>query len=642
MTSHVESAPPGAYAILELLAAQAPPAQVEEFVRRSCPPSADGDDAAELVHAGELAQGVHALIDRRRQREARLAALVDAARSLALPADLETVLETATRRARLLLNAEIAYISLLEREAGYSEVRAADGHSSPLTLGYRVGLDRESADAFDSPGAFWSPDYPADDRVRHSAALDGVVRAERLRGLIAVRLRHEGATFATLYTADRGVRHFSPDEVSLATTLGDLAAAAVWRARAEERARADLAAAQRRCEAHGRLVALALSGCALDELVAEAAALLGGDLLVRDPADGSPIAPARTSDPDEPGARHAALEASRAAHAEHRLLRLPDGAWVAPVAANGEALAIMVLRPAAPVDEHAHDDHARDDNTRDNNTAHLLELAAQAVAIPLLVRQAAARADVRPRDELLDLLIAADPRPPHELTERARRICLDLHEPFVIAVAKPEGGAHGRAALWASSYAHRSNGLKTLREGSLVFLLPGTDPGAAARTLSAELGSVLAAPVTVGASGPADAPGAARAAYREAVRCLDALTLLGCVGSAGSPRDMGFLGLLLSDDHDVDGFIESCLGPVLDYDRARRADLVRTLDAYFASGCSPTHSAEALHMHPNTVSRRLARINELLGPDWQRPARAMEIQLALRLRRTRDLLTGRR
>ncbi|MFE3295037.1 helix-turn-helix domain-containing protein [Streptomyces sp. NPDC059201] len=100
--------------------------------------------------------------------------------------------------------------------------------------------------------------------------------------------------------------------------------------------------------------------------------------------------------------------------------------------------------------------------------------------------------------------------------------------------------------------------------------------------------------------------------------------------------------MLLSDDHDVDGFVENAIGPVLDYDAERLTDLTRTLEAYFASGSSPTNAAEALHVHPNTVSRRLERIGELLGPAWQKPGQVLEVQLALRLQRTREVLTRRR
>lgn len=92
----------------------------------------------------------------------------------------------------------------------------------------------------------------------------------------------------------------------------------------------------------------------------------------------------------------------------------------------------------------------------------------------------------------------------------------------------------------------------------------------------------------------------------------------------------------------MEAYIASTIGPVLEYDADRLTDLTRTLDAYFASGGSPTHAAEALHVHPNTVSRRLERITDLLGEGWQKPGRALEIQMALRLRKTRAVLHARR
>ena len=78
--------------------------------------------------------------------------------------------------------------------------------------------------------------------------------------------------------------------------------------------------------------------------------------------------------------------------------------------------------------------------------------------------------------------------------------------------------------------------------------------------------------------------------------------------------------------------MRSVLGPLLDYDTQRGADLVRTAEAYFQAGSSPRHAATALHVHVNTVAQRLHRIGELLGGDWQDPRRALQIQLALHLR----------
>jgi hypothetical protein len=42
----------------------------------------------------------------------------------------------------------------------------------------------------------------------------------------------------------------------------------------------------------------------------------------------------------------------------------------------------------------------------------------------------------------------------------------------------------------------------------------------------------------------------------------------------------------------------------------------------------------------NTVAQRLERVAALLGEDWQTPDRALELQLALRLRRLRGTASG--
>ena len=44
-------------------------------------------------------------------------------------------------------------------------------------------------------------------------------------------------------------------------------------------------------------------------------------------------------------------------------------------------------------------------------------------------------------------------------------------------------------------------------------------------------------------------------------------------------------------------------------------------------------AAAALHVHPNTVSQRLDRVAGLLGAGWRNPARALDLQLALRVHR---------
>jgi len=142
--------------------------------------------------------------------------------------------------------------------------------------------------------------------------------------------------------------------------------------------------------------------------------------------------------------------------------------------------------------------------------------------------------------------------------------------------------------------------------------------------------------VGVGAAGPVLRPTDVGDACRTAERCADAIIALGLPSDSASPADLGFVGLLMAPgDQGVDGFVDAGIGPVLEYDGQRGTALCQTLEAYFAAAASPARTADALHVHVNTVTQRLERVSTLLGNDWQRPDRALEIQLALRLHRLR-------
>jgi sugar diacid utilization regulator len=278
-----------------------------------------------------------------------------------------------------------------------------------------------------------------------------------------------------------------------------------------------------------------------------------------------------------------------------------------------------------------------------------LERAAMVTSLLMLARRSASEAEQRVRGELLDDLLDSRDRDPRVLRERAARLRADLDATHVVLAARLEApaadaeeGAAGRRRLWAaaSHLAATRHGLAAARDGGTVLLLPlhkGDTAAEVARRTANHLGTAVHEAVTVGASAPvgdlAAHPDTVVAAYAEAQRCVDALRLLGRSGEGAAAEDFGFLGLLLSDSRDIAGFVDRTIGEVVAYDARRGTDLVRTLDAYFASGMSPARTKDELHVHVNTVAQRLERIARLLGPEWQNPARALEIQLALRLHR---------
>ena len=69
--------------------------------------------------------------------------------------------------------------------------------------------------------------------------------------------------------------------------------------------------------------------------------------------------------------------------------------------------------------------------------------------------------------------------------------------------------------------------------------------------------------------------------------------------------------------------------PLVEHDRARGSDLVRTLEIYFAAGANTSEAADRLFLHRNSMTYRLERIGKLTGLDLREPGVALALQLGL-------------
>ncbi|MGW5346704.1 GAF domain-containing protein [Streptomyces sp. HUAS TT3] len=632
------TAPGGAAAALrELLGLLHEGAPVERFTRPAERARAAGAGPAEqalVAEATQVALEVRHTLDQRRRREAELTALFDTAGDLAALRDPDAVLRAIVHRARMLLGTDVAYLTLNDPVAGDTFMRVTDGSVSAafqqLRLGMGEGLGGLVAQ---TARPYASADYRTDDRFRHTPAIDHGVQEEGLRGILGVPLRVGTRVIGVLYAADRAVRAFAPDAVALLSSLADHAAVAIDSARLLEETRAalvDLEAAtrtaraqseemRRAAETHDRLTRLVLRGGEVGDVAREVAALLGGGGLVVYDADGAELArvgaePVGLPDGDLAGALTASRSGGRAV--------VVGGVWVCAVLAGPELLGGLALggRPGLCDSERR-----------------LFERAGLVTALLLLLRRSVAQAEDRVRGELLaDLLAAPLAGRVHDSGSRllrARRLGVDLGRPHALVVLDCDAALRSRLAAEAGRHARARDGLAGPHQGRVVLLAPADGPGALARALAADLGRALGAPVTAGAAGPAAGPEALPGAYAEAVRCLEAMHALGRTGEGAGLPDLGFLGVLLGGGADVGAYVDRVLGPVLEYDARRGTELVRTLEAYFAEGASLARTKDALHVHVNTVVQRLDRIGQVLGEDWNTPAGALEVQLALRILR---------
>lgn len=61
------------------------------------------------------------------------------------------------------------------------------------------------------------------------------------------------------------------------------------------------------------------------------------------------------------------------------------------------------------------------------------------------------------------------------------------------------------------------------------------------------------------------------------------------------------------------------VAPLVEHDAAHGSELIRTLRAFVDSGLRRKAASQALHIHPNTLDSRLARIAALTGLDLAVP-----------------------
>jgi DNA-binding PucR family transcriptional regulator len=69
--------------------------------------------------------------------------------------------------------------------------------------------------------------------------------------------------------------------------------------------------------------------------------------------------------------------------------------------------------------------------------------------------------------------------------------------------------------------------------------------------------------------------------------------------------------------------------PLVEHDRERRSDLVRTLRVYFAAGANASEAADRMFLHRNSMLYRLERIQKLTGLDLKDPDASLALRLGL-------------
>jgi GAF domain-containing protein len=250
------------------------------------------------------------------------------------------------------------------------------------------------------------------------------------------------------------------------------------------------------------------------------------------------------------------------------------------------------------------------------------------------------------RNQLKDFFEDLGRGTPDGLLARGRRLGVDLERPHLVLWARRFGEdgtldvAEQLERLEGALVRALPGSVCDRRDGGLRMLVPlgaGGEREALVR-LRAARGEV-APNIVVGVSSPCVGVDAYATGFEEALQAVSAAPVVQEHAAAVTFDDLGPYKYLLrvSQEGLVRDRHADALRLLVEYDRSRQSQLVRTLEEYLRQRGNVSATAQALYVHANTLRQRLRRITELTQLDVRTDDWLM-IEIALKLLRLEDVL----
>ncbi len=560
---------------------------------------------------------------------------------------LRTVLDLVARTGRSLLSFDFCAVLLPDADGQNLVITGWSGLSGDYVT--RVNADRPvrltTDDAHQAPSSrAFRGGHPV--AIRDIAAepeftpWGGVAREQGYGAMVSVPLVAGGTVVGTLNGYHAGVHEFGEHEIDRMTLLANHAAIALTSARLVDQLQSvnDSLLEQTQLltkseQIHQQLLGVALSGDGMPGIAAALSTVLGRSVLIEDVRN---VVLGRAGTPDElPDMDF------RAATAIDRDSRSPlqvqrDGAprfLVWTVHLEGEPVARVWLGVS--------------DFALSTIDGRAVEHASIVLSLEMMRSRTAVEVEHRLRGELMADILSGSPIGTQSLRERAERLGHDLSRAHVAIVGRVTAVDSQRIsvieqrsmAAVAQRSAHRSpRPLVAMYRGLLVTLWPvddepapdvGARAGDEVRRVMAGARGVATATVAVAGSTTADF----LRNYRTARGALQIATRSGRMNQTLTLPDLGMAGLLLQlDDADqLISYADRTLREVRRHDEQRGTHLLQTLRCYLDHQQNRTATGDALHVHPNTVTQRLQRIQAISGVDLTEPEAVLQVRGALLL-----------
>lgn len=526
--------------------------------------------------------------------------------------DLEPALQAIVRRARRLLDGDVAYLATCDNAHQVLRMRAFDNVRSEsfkaLVVPYGVGVGGAVAA---QRRAMTSDDYHADAAIVHSPEVDASAVEEGLRSGVGAPVEFESRLLAVLFVAKRTQYTFSPHQVTMLSSLANAAAIAINNAQVHGRLLAAM-------DIHQSLMDLALADRGPAAVTKTLAGLIGG--------------PVRLVDWRGTFLADVAFEG--------RSLP-PPVVDALPVEGSGTDATTVPIRIAGIVEGFLSASPHPDSDL----AAVAIEQSVTVLALELMKLRSAEQVELRLRGGLFSELLNFPPADSDRLLRQAEQLGCDLRKPQLVALLRFRDQQPMRefsSQPWqrlaqiiaAGSQVSGLPALSADRGTGLALLVEAADPRTAANVIKSAIEQCRRADlpsVVAGVGRVAHDLESFPHAFAEATRAADV---------AGSSRtgepivhfgDLGFHQVVLGarPTEELAAMAEKSIQPLLDSDARRGTDLVPTVRTLLECNGNVEACARKLGLHPNTIRGRITRINQLLGRSIEDHRTRLDLHLAL-------------
>jgi hypothetical protein len=567
--------------------------------------------------------------------------LIDTTHDLSSTLALQDLLRTIVTRARSLVGANIAWLTLLDAEHGILQTVTAEGHLSPATsaMSTQVGYGAVSL-IVSSKSFFDTQDYLGDQRFRHSPVLDRIFKAENIVSLAGFPILSQGKLQGILFVADRYFRKLSGREVSVLGSFALHASVAMRNAQAFTMLSETLAEAERNRQAlvdyiqrvdvsaaaHDEMTSLLAKGAEWPLFVQRMANQIDGSIIFYDdslsPRERFTSAAYRGKLAEElkdgkvdPAALITAMAQSRESGRSVVMLEIGEEHCRAMTlhggAGHGEGLVICYTGELDPID------------------IRNLERSAVALSIAKLWSEKRETDKLIASSTLLRHLVLVTPPDVSTLSAIRDRLGLNVDQSVMLALIAFPGLDRALQTALVRESAARLNILVDLVDDSYLAIGPEKSVRALVQNLlrrkkADEIGGILSESF-------ADLTHTA-ACYRRLVQALRVLLKMNRLNRFVEESQVNLFAKLFEagDAQRIARYVDGVLAPIEARDPRNKTRLKQTLLCFFDSQHNIARTAETLKVHINTVRQRLDTLREITG-GWDDPVTALEVHVALRL-----------